>query len=172
DVLATGGSTAAVGELARTLPPGGRVAVEEPGYQRAVVALRDAGLEVVSVPVDGAGLVVDALPPGLAAVYCTPAHHFPTGSRLAAARPVALVERARAAGFLVVEDDYHGALRYDVAPLPLLAALGRDAVAHVGTGSEPVTETRGVGWMVARPAVRDAVLAARERSGTRGAGAG
>src|SRR5690606_40293822 len=34
DVLATGGSTAAVGELARTLPPGGRVAVEEPGYQR------------------------------------------------------------------------------------------------------------------------------------------
>jgi GntR family transcriptional regulator / MocR family aminotransferase len=34
-VLATGGTTAAVGELARTLPRGARVAVEEPGYQRA-----------------------------------------------------------------------------------------------------------------------------------------
>ncbi|HLU55431.1 MAG TPA: PLP-dependent aminotransferase family protein [Pseudonocardia sp.] len=172
DVLATGGSTAAVGELARTLPPGGRVAVEEPGYQRAVVALRDAGLEVVSVPVDGAGLVVDALPPGLAAVYCTPAHQFPTGSRLGAARRVALVERARAEGFLVVEDDYDGELRYDVAPLPLLAALGPDVVVHLGTGSKLLTQTLGVGWMVAPPAVRDAVLAARERSGTRPARAG
>ncbi|MFC5236892.1 PLP-dependent aminotransferase family protein [Pseudonocardia zijingensis] len=172
DVLATGGSTAAIGEVARTLPPGARVAVEEPGYQRAAAALRDAGLDVVAVPVDAAGLVVDALPAGLAAVYCTPAHQYPTGSRLSAARRVALVERARAEGFLVLEDDYDGELRYDVAPLPLLAALGPDVVVHLGTASKVLTPTLGVGWLVGPPAVREAVLAVRARGGVRPARAG
>ncbi|MBL8927914.1 MAG: PLP-dependent aminotransferase family protein [Pseudonocardia sp.] len=171
-VLATGGTTAAVAELARTLPRGARVAVEEPGYQRAAAALRGAGLAVLPVPVDGDGLVVDALPAGLAAVYCTPAHQFPLGARLSAARRVALVARARAEGFLVVEDDYDGELRYDVAPLPLLAALGPDVVVHLGTASKLLTPTLGAGWLVAPPAVRDAVVAQRDRAGVRPARAG
>jgi GntR family transcriptional regulator/MocR family aminotransferase len=85
---------------------------------------------------------------------------------------VALVERARAEGFLVLEDDYDGELRYDVAPLPLLAALGPDVVAHLGTASKLLTPTLGAGWLVAPPAVRAAVLAGRERGGSRPARAG
>jgi GntR family transcriptional regulator/MocR family aminotransferase len=171
-VLATAGSTAAIGELARTLPAGSRVAVEEPGYQRAVTALRDAGLRVLPVPVDESGLLVEELPPGLAAVYCTPAHQYPLGSRLSAARRVALIDRARAERFLVIEDDYDGELRYDVAPLPLLVALGPDVVAHLGTASKLLTPTLGAGWLVAPPAVRTAVLGVRERTGSRPARAG
>jgi GntR family transcriptional regulator / MocR family aminotransferase len=171
-VLATAGSTAAVAELARTLPTGARVVVEEPGYQRAVAALRAAGLEVRPAPVDAEGLVVSALPPGPAAVYCTPAHQYPLGARLSAARRVALVERARVEGFLVIEDDYDGELRYDVAPLPLLAALGPDVVAHLGTASKLLTPTLGAGWLVAPPAVRAAVLELREQTGSRPARAG
>ena len=155
-----------------TLPRGARVAVEEPGYQRAAAALRGAGLAVLPVPVDGDGLVVDALPAGLAAVYCTPAHQFPLGARLSAARRVALVARARAEGFLVVEDDYDGELRYDVAPLPLLAALGPDVVVHLGTASKLLTPTLGVGWLVAPPAVSAVVVAQRDRAGVRPARAG
>jgi GntR family transcriptional regulator/MocR family aminotransferase len=85
---------------------------------------------------------------------------------------VSLVERARAEGFLVLEDDYDGELRYDVAPLPLLAALGPDVVVHLGTASKLLTPTLGVGWLVAPPAVRDALLEARERSAGRPARAG
>ncbi|MDN5933792.1 MAG: PLP-dependent aminotransferase family protein, partial [Pseudonocardia sp.] len=102
----------------------------------------------------------------------TPAHQYPLGARLSAARRVALVERARREGFLVVEDDYDGELRYDVAPLPLLAALGAEVVAHLGTASKLLTPTLGVGWLVAPPAVRDAVLAGRDATGDRPARAG
>ncbi len=171
-VLATAGSTAALAELARTLPAGSRVAVEEPGYARGTSALRAAGLEVVPVPVDAGGLVVDALPPGITAACVTPAHQYPLGARLSAARRTALVERARRDGFLVVEDDYDGELRYDVAPLPLLAALGPDVVAHLGTASKLLTPTLGAGWLVAPPAVRAAVLELRAATGTRPARAG
>ena len=80
--------------------------------------------------------------------------------------------RARRDGFLVVEDDYDGELRYDVAPLPLLAALGPDVVAHLGTASKLLTPTLGVGWLVAPPAVRAAVLDHRDRTGLRPAPAG
>jgi GntR family transcriptional regulator/MocR family aminotransferase len=167
EVLATGGSTGAIAELARVLPRGARVAVEEPGYRRAVDALAAAGCTIVPVPVDADGLRVDALPTGLAAVYCTPAHQFPLGARMPADRRVALVERARAEGFVVVEDDYDGELRYDVAPLPLLAALGPDVVVHLGTASKILTPTLGVGWLVGPEPLRAALVAARERTGSR-----
>ncbi|MCF6735281.1 PLP-dependent aminotransferase family protein [Blastococcus sp. KM273129] len=172
DVLATAGTSAAVGEVAGTLPPGSRVAVEDPGYQRVVGALRDAGLEVVPAAVDDDGLVVEALPPDLAAVYCTPAHQYPLGRRMSAARRLALVARARAEGWWVLEDDYDGELRYDVAPLPLLGALGPDVVVHLGTTGKILSPTLGVGWVVAPGPLRAALLARRTATGTRPARAG
>ncbi|MGZ4545720.1 MAG: MocR-like pyridoxine biosynthesis transcription factor PdxR [Blastococcus sp.] len=172
DVVATAGTSAAVAEVARLLPPGSRVAMESPGYGRAGAALRAAGVDVVAVPVDGDGLVVDALPPGLAAVYCTPAHQYPLGRRLSAARRVALVARARAEGWWVLEDDYDGELRYDVAPLPLLAALDPGVVVHLGTASKILTPTLGTGWLVAPPEVRAQLVARRTETGTRPARAG
>jgi GntR family transcriptional regulator/MocR family aminotransferase len=172
-VLATGGTTAALLEVAHgALRAGDAVAVEEPGYQRAVGALRAAGMRVLPAPVDDHGLVVDALPAGVRAVYCTPAHQYPLGPRLPADRRLALVERARAEGFWVIEDDYDGELRYDVAPLPLLAALGPDVVVHLGTTSKIFSATLGAGWLVGPPAVTAAVLAHRERTGTGPAAAG
>ncbi|TFV53281.1 PLP-dependent aminotransferase family protein, partial [Blastococcus sp. TF02A_35] len=167
DVLATTGTSAAVAEVARLLPAGSRVAVENPGYQRVVGALRDAGTEVVPVPVDRDGLVVDAVPADVAAVYCTPAHQYPLGRRMAAERRLALVARARAEGWWVLEDDYDGELRYDVAPLPLLGALGPDVVVHLGTAGKIVSPTLGVGWMVAPPVLRDLVVERRTRTGAR-----
>jgi GntR family transcriptional regulator/MocR family aminotransferase len=172
-VLATGGTTAAVVELAGAIfSAGDLVAVEEPGYQRAVQALRSAGVNVVGVPVDDEGLRPEAIPAGARAVYCSPAHQYPMGSRMSAARRVDLVERARSENMLVIEDDYDGELRFDVAPLPLLAALAPDVVAHLGTTSKILTPTLGAGWMVAPPAVTSTVLAYRDRTGTRPSPAG
>ncbi len=142
--------------------------MEDPGYRRAVGALRAAGVEVVPLPVDDDGLVVGAVPRGLDAVYCTPAHQFPLGGRLPAARRTALVDRARTEGFTVWEDDYDGELRYDVAPLPLLAALAPDVVVHLGTASKVLTPTLGWGGWSPRPGCATAARAAhRDRPAPR-----
>jgi GntR family transcriptional regulator/MocR family aminotransferase len=166
DVLATSGTTAAVAELAAAaLRPGDVVAVEEPGYQKAVQTFRMFGIQVVAAPVDQDGLLLDQVPRGVRAVYCSPSHQYPLGGRMAAASRIALVQRAREEGWLVIEDDYDGELRYDVAPLPLLAALAPDVVVHLGTTSKIFTSTLGTGWMVAPPAVASTVLAHRDRTG-------
>jgi GntR family transcriptional regulator/MocR family aminotransferase len=173
DLLATAGTTAAVSELALSvLRPGDLVAVEEPGYQRAVQALRAAGMRVVAAEVDPNGLAVDAVPARVRAVYCSPSHQYPLGGRMSAATRVALVERARSEGWLVIEDDYDGELRYDVAPLPLLVALAPDVVVHLGTTSKIFTSTLGIGWMVAPPEVAATVLSHRDRTGTSPSAAG
>jgi GntR family transcriptional regulator / MocR family aminotransferase len=165
-VLATAGTTAAVTELAlAVLRRGDTVAVEEPGYPRAVGALRAAGLQVQPAPVDDDGLVVAALPTEARAVYCTPAHQFPLGGRLPAARRVELVTWARERSAWVIEDDYDGELRYDVAPLPLLAAVGPDVVIHLGTASKILTPTLGVGWLAGPTGVVDSVLDYRNAAG-------
>lgn len=172
-VIATGGTTAAVVELAAAvLRPDDVVAVEEPGYQRAVDAFTAAGMRVVPARVDEEGLRPDTVPSGVDAVYCSPAHQYPMGARLSATRRVELVDRARREGFLLVEDDYDGELRFDVAPLPLLASMAPDVVAHLGTTSKILTPTLGAGWMVAPARVTSAVLHYRERTGTRPSPAG
>lgn len=172
-VLATGGTTAAVAELAAVLlRPGEVVAVEEPGYPRAVGVCRAAGLRVLPVPVDTEGLVVAELPGAARAVYCTPAHQFPLGVTLSARRRLALVAWARERAAWVLEDDYDGELRHHGAPLPLLASLGPDVVVYLGTASKILTPTLGVGWMAASGGVVAAVCARRLDIGVRPSPAG
>ncbi|WP_433758848.1 PLP-dependent aminotransferase family protein [Nocardia sp. CA-135398] len=166
-VLATAGTSAAVVELAAALlRPGDAIAMEDPGYQRAAGAFVAAGVRVLPVPIDADGLRVDRLPDRIKAVYCTPAHQFPLGTRMQAARRVQLVEFARRAGLLIIEDDYDGELRYDTAPLPLLSAMAPDVVIHLGTTSKILSPTLGIGWLVAAPDITEAVIAHRERTGT------
>ncbi|MEV0761464.1 PLP-dependent aminotransferase family protein [Nocardia sp. NPDC050435] len=166
-VLATAGTSSAVGEFANAvLRPGDTVAMEDPGYQRAMGAFLAAGVRVHPVPCDADGLRVDLIPDHVRAVYCTPAHQFPLGARMPAGRRVELVEFARRTGISILEDDYDGELRYDTAPLPLLAAMAPDVVIHLGTTSKILSPSLGVGWLVADPGVTAAVLAYRERTGS------
>lgn len=171
--LATGGTTAAVTEVVTVLlRPGDVVAVEEPGYPRAVGALRAAGMRVLPVPVDAEGLIVAAVPDGARAVYCTPAHQFPLGITMSAGRRLALVTWARECAGWVLEDDYDGELRHHGAPLPLLAALAPDVVVHLGTASKILTPTLGIGWLAAPGEVVAAVCAYRSGIGVRPSPAG
>ena len=94
---------------------------------------------------------MDALPAGLRLIYATPAHQYPLGGRLSVPRRQALTAWARATGALIVEDDYDGEFRYDVAPLPALFGLDPDVVVYLGTTTKILTPALRIGWLAARP---------------------
>jgi GntR family transcriptional regulator / MocR family aminotransferase len=167
-VLITRGVASGLSLLAAALlRPGELAGLEEPGYPVGRAILAGRGARVVPCPVDSHGLVTDRLHDGLRLVYSTPAHQYPLGGRLPVPRRQELVAWARAAGALVVEDDYDSEFRYDVAPLPALYGLDPDTVAYLGTTAKMLTPALGVGWLVARPDLIARLADTRESLGDR-----
>src|SRR6516165_3687740 len=151
-LVVTRGVAGGLGLIAAALlRPGDRVGVEEPGYPAARAVFAAHGVRPVPCPVDSGGLRVDALPDGLRLVYVTPAHQYPLGGRLSVPRRRALASWARATGALIVEDDYDGEFRYDVAPLPALFGLDPEVVVYLGTTTKILTPAMRVGWLAASP---------------------
>jgi len=148
-----------------------RVAIEEYGHERHRRIIAAAGLEAVPLRVDADGAVVDALERlDAAAVVMTPAHQFPTGVPLTATRRRAVVDWARRADALVLEDDYDGEFRYDRRSIGALQALAPDRVVYLGTASKALAPAVGLAWAVVPAALRADVLAQREAGGASAAG--
>lgn len=121
------------------------------------------GLASRPVPVDEDGAVVDRLGAD-DAVLLTPAHQFPLGVTLSAARRAAVTGWAADGGGLVIEDDYDGELRYDRRPVGALQALAPDHVVYVGTASKTLAPGVRLGWMVAPPGLLDRLVAAKDNA--------
>ena len=165
DIVLAPGASAALRALVTAAGLAGRqLAFEEPGYSEGRRVLHSAGALIRPVPVDEQGLDPEALTAGDAAVYTTPAHQYPLGARLSAARRAALIGWARRSQALVIEDDYDGEFRYDVRGLPALHTLtgGPDVVAYVGTASKILSPGLRVAWLIAPPGLREPVLRALE----------
>jgi 2-aminoadipate transaminase len=83
-------------------------------------------------------------------VYTVAAFQNPTGATLSAPRRVELAALAERWGFVVVEDDPYGHLRWAGATLdPVAASTGR--AVRLGTSSKTVAGGLRVGWMVVPP---------------------
>jgi 2-aminoadipate transaminase len=134
-VLCTNGSLQGLAFLAEALfaGSGGRAIVEAPTYDRAILILRRFGATVEAVDLHADGLDVDAIEaaceagrvPGL--VYTIPNFQNPGGVTLSRAKRERLVALSRAHGFLVLEDDPYGELRFDGTDEPRLFALDEGA---------------------------------------------
>jgi GntR family transcriptional regulator / MocR family aminotransferase len=153
EIVVTTGTIGGLNQLLSVLAPG-PIAHEDPGYRAAAEAIRAGGRDIRDVP--AAAPVTDL--DGCVAVYVTPAHQHPLGPVMPGADRLALLAAARSAGAVVIEDDYDSEFRYDVAPVPALAALDREVVAYLGTTSKSVAPSMRLGWLVAPPALHDAIL--------------
>jgi GntR family transcriptional regulator/MocR family aminotransferase len=129
------------------LDPGDPFVIENPGYVLARHCFVAAGGLAVPVPVDADGLRTDSLPSARLA-YVTPSHQFPLGSVLSAARRRALLAWAARTGAYVVEDDYDGEYRHDIAPIPPLQTLDAASVIYAGTLSKTLSPTLRLGYLV------------------------
>jgi len=143
------------------------VAFEDPGYAKARLALSQAGAVIRPVPVDDDGIRADDLRDSDRACYVTPAHQFPLGGRMPVRRRTDLLAWAKAAGALVLEDDYDGEFRYDVPPLNPLRSMPAAAghVVYLGTSSKILSRGLRVSWAVLPARFRAAMAVHLDASG-------
>lgn len=166
-VIITTGSEQAIDILLKIiLTPGDRVAIEEPSHPLVRNVFRAHGAELVPVPVDKDGLVVDALStmegrsPSL--VYLTPTHQYPTGTMLSLARRIDLLRWAATRRVLVFEDDYHSELSYEGASLEALHALdAAGVVAYLGTFTKVLNPSIQISYLIAPRSLVMAATAAQ-----------
>ncbi|MYM21343.1 aminotransferase class I/II-fold pyridoxal phosphate-dependent enzyme [Duganella sp. FT135W] len=151
---------------------GDTIWIENPGYGGAMAAARGAGLAVQGIDVDDDGMSPQQddwllRPPRL--VYTTPSHQYPIGSVLSLRRRLALIEAARAASALIIEDDYDSEFRHDGAPLHAMQGLAPDApVVYLGTFSKTMFPSLRIGFVVVPAALADAFAQMRAQSASRG----
>ncbi|MBX3156166.1 MAG: PLP-dependent aminotransferase family protein [Deltaproteobacteria bacterium] len=168
NILVTRGSQLALDLAARALlRPGDVAAVECLGYRPAWRAFEQAGARLAPIPLDDAGLVVEALAgPGVRGarcVYATPHHQYPTTVLLSPARRLALAELARRERFAILEDDYDHEFHYDGRPVaPLASADVHGNVIYLGSFSKILAPGLRLGYLAAPEPLVDTLAGLRD----------
>ena len=162
-VIVVNGSQQALDLAARVLlEPGDPVAIEDPHYQGARKVFQAAGAQLHAVPVDGDGLDPAKLPARARMAFVTPSHQLPTGAILPLPRRLALLEWARHAGAVVMEDDYDGEFRYHGQPLESMQGLDTEGrVIYLGTFSRTIFPALRIGYLIAPKSLVPALTGAK-----------
>lgn len=85
-------------------------------------------------------------------VYVTPSHQFPTGSTMALADRIALLDWATSSGAYIIEDDYDSEFRYKTKSIPSLHALdSNDRVVYAGSFSKTLSPSLRIGYVILPP---------------------
>jgi 2-aminoadipate transaminase len=158
-VVVTSGSLQGFVFLAEQLVrPGARVLVEAPTYDRPLKILRRLGAEVVGLPMDDEGLLIDSLEQALATgeppafLYTIATFQNPSGRTLSEERRRRVAELAREHDLLVLEDDPYGLVRYEGDALPTIFDLaGAEAVVYASSFSKTIAPGVRVGYFVLPP---------------------
>jgi 2-aminoadipate transaminase len=159
DVLVTHGSQQALDLLGKVFVDEGDVIVlEDPGYLGMIQCFDLYGPVFEAVPGDEHGMRTDILEERLGRglrpklVYVVANFHNPTGATLSIDRRRHLAALADRFGFLVVEDDPYGAIRFRGHDVPPIASF-TDRVVHLSTFSKMVAPGFRVGWCIGPPSV-------------------
>lgn len=164
EIMVTIGAQQALYLLADLLvAPDTVVGVETPGYPdaRNIFSLRTRALR--GLPIDDRGLEVGPALDGCRYVYVTPSHQSPTTVTMPVERRLALLRRAAADDFLIIEDDYEHETTFSGLPNPALKSLDRAGrVIYVGSLSKSFAPGLRLGYIVA-PAPLIAELRALRR---------
>ena len=156
DVFITGGASQGL-DLVCTLfsRPGDTILVEEPSYFLALRIFADHGLNIVSLPMDGQGLIIEAVEEKLqqqrpAFIYTITTYHNPAGVTLAAERRNRLVQLSRQYNFPIVADEVYHLLNYRAEPPPPLAShIQSSQVISLGSFSKIMAPGLRLGWILA-----------------------
>jgi len=158
-ILVTMGAQNALFLLAELLcARGARVAIEDPCYPDFRNTLARLGAEIVLIPVDEHGLVIDERLSDVDVVFVTPSHQAPTTATMPLSRRRELLAAAERHDFIIIEDDYDFELGFLQKPAPALKSLDQsDRVIYVGSFSKSLFPGLRLGYVAApEPVIAEA----------------
>ncbi|HWB71013.1 MAG TPA: PLP-dependent aminotransferase family protein [Egibacteraceae bacterium] len=171
-VVTTGGQQALDLTSKLFCDPGDVVLAEGPSYVGALGAFSAYQAKVLHVPIDGDGLIPEALEECLTwlaqtgrsakFLYTVPNHQNPAGVSLSAARRREVMAIAERHDLLIVEDNPYGLLDFKGEIRPALKSLASERVVYVGTLSKIFSPGIRVGWVAAAGPVRDKLVLLKE----------
>jgi GntR family transcriptional regulator / MocR family aminotransferase len=141
---------------------GDAVWMEDPGYAGARTAFLSAGAQLVDMPIDRQGAVLDPTRPTPRLIYLTPSHQFPTGHTMSLERRLAFIAYAQRTGAWLIEDDYDSEFQYDGHAMPALQGLDHsDRVLYVGSFTKTLFPSVRLAYTVLPAGLVDAMVVAR-----------
>ncbi|MGJ0204108.1 aminotransferase class I/II-fold pyridoxal phosphate-dependent enzyme [Leucobacter sp. gxy201] len=155
--------------------PGDLVVAEAPTYSNGNATALSYGADILPVPTDDRGMIVEALPElvdraGRAprAIYVIPNFQNPTGVTLSRERRELLLELAERWNAMIIDDDPYGMLRFDGASEPSFAELAprHPLLFQVRTFSKTIAPGLRTGWIDVDPAVRELAINAKQAMDT------
>lgn len=120
-IMLTSGTQHSIDLIAQSLlNEGDTVTVEDPGFPPSWIIMKYRHMNVIPIPVDEYGLVVDRIPPESKLTFVTPAHQCAVGVVMSEPRRQQLLQWAAKNQSWIIEDDYDSEYRYHGDPLPTL----------------------------------------------------
>ncbi|MBQ1442889.1 MAG: PLP-dependent aminotransferase family protein [Renibacterium sp.] len=167
DVLIVSGSQSGLSSIFRSLVGVGQpLLVESPTYWGAILAARQAGVELVPVPSGPSGPDPEAVDRAFArtkarAFYAQPTYANPIGGQWSRKRGLEILEIAARHGAFLIEDDWAHDLGIDGEPHPI-AAHDRDGrVVYLRSLTKSVSPALRVAAVIARGPAKERILADR-----------
>jgi len=155
DILITSGAQQAFDLIQRVLASHGEtVLMEDPVYPGVRNVFQRGGARVVGIPVGEEGIDLKALERALEKervrlIVLTPEFQNPTGATIPEFERAQIVEMARRAGAIVVENDLYVALRYAGSELPSIKELDKSGdTILLGSFSKIAFPGLRVGWAI------------------------
>ena len=126
-----------------------QVALVEQGFRQAEQVFSDCNIGIRFLSDDGEGPSICQLKQsGVRLIYVNPSHASEKTSAIPMSRRYELLDWAREAGGLIIEDDYNGELRYNARPIPALQGIGENQpVVYLGSFSKLLLPSVRISYM-------------------------
>ena len=138
--------------------PGDTIFVEEPSYFLALRIFADHHLNIVCLPMDEEGLIIEMLETELKRhhpkfLYTIPMFNNPSSITLGADRRKQLVELSRRHNFLIIADEVYHLLTFgkEPAPPPMASFVDSGTVFSLGSFSKILAPGLRLGWIHTGP---------------------
>lgn len=159
NLIVVGGGQQARNLIARSfINPGTRVAMEDPGSIFARLMFQSYGAEILPVPVDESGVLMEPLEKAgdFELLYLTPSAQFPSGAVLSANRRRHIAEMIKKRNILLIEDDNHCEYAYESRVVPAVCSLAPENTLYFGTFSQTMKPSWRIGYLLVPQRMREA----------------